>query len=308
MYPSKEDREKQIILLCNKTKYSFSGWVDGYKNSSSRFICKCDEHGEWETAIHNFVNNGRRCKGCQAKKTGNRCRTDEKDIISAINSINSKYSFVRWDNGYSSTKSKFVCSCSIHGEWSVTPLHFIYQKTGCPSCAGLKPYSRIEREEQISRCCKKEGLEFIGWIGDYKNSYSRFIYSCKHHGESESSVNSFVNSGCRCSGCNEYGFNTSNDGFLYSLVSDGGEFIKIGISNYPEDRLKRLEKNTPFGFSLVEMIPGSGSYVRMMERKFHKKYKSAGLSGFDGCTEWLLFDHSILDDLRNPVMIGNDKK
>ena len=59
--------------------------------------------------------------------------------------------------------------------------------------------------------------------------------------------------------------------------------------------MPRLKKVTPFRFSVVARLESHGDKVREYERMLHKAFQTAGMSGFDGSTEWMVFDQGILD-------------
>ena len=76
------------------------------------------------------------------------------------------------------------------------------------------------------------------------------------------------------------------------------KYVKVGISNDPKRRQKRLEKRTPFKFNIVEQLDGDGTKIAELEKYFHNKYERAGFTGFDGCTEWLVCTPQLLEELR----------
>jgi len=52
-------------------------------------------------------------------------------------------------------------------------------------------------------------------------------------------------------------------------------------------------------FNIIEIFSDdSGEKISNLERMFHKKYESAGFSGFDGATEWLKFSPELLEEFR----------
>ena len=59
-------RKYQItkIIKEENLKDEFIGFVDGYKNNTSKFIRKCEEHGEYTTAFANFKNRRDSCPKC----------------------------------------------------------------------------------------------------------------------------------------------------------------------------------------------------------------------------------------------------
>ena len=55
---------------------------------------------------------------------------------------------------------------------------------------------------------------------------------------------------------------------------------------------------TPFGFDRVAIrLSFDAAEALEFEKYIHAKYKSAGMSGFDGATEWMLFDTKMLDEV-----------
>lgn len=92
------------------------------------------------------------------------------------------------------------------------------------------------------------------------------------------------------------GYRSGNYGELYILRSDDNGFYKVGISNNAKVRISGLRNKTPFTFSVIAVFGHQdGSVVMSAEKKMHKMFESANLSGFDGATEWLISDGSITD-------------
>jgi hypothetical protein len=50
--------------ICETEYYEPIGFVNGYKSNKSRFEYRCAVHGKQNVSYNNFVNKGRRCKGC----------------------------------------------------------------------------------------------------------------------------------------------------------------------------------------------------------------------------------------------------
>jgi hypothetical protein len=116
------------------------------------------------------------------------------------------------------------------------------------------------------------------------------------HGEFVSGVDRFIGQSCRCPGCAAGGFDQTSEGYLYALRSDCGAYLKVGISNYPNDRIPFLSRRTPFAFVKQSEIKFDiGLHARNLERDTHKAFESAGLRGFDGATEWLKYDPDIIE-------------
>jgi hypothetical protein len=84
--------------ICETQDYEPIGFVDGYKNASSRFEYKCPKHGIQNVSYSNFVNQSARCKSCwkeRQKDLGNGNgyypeRKDEQDYLYILD-FNGKY-------------------------------------------------------------------------------------------------------------------------------------------------------------------------------------------------------------------------
>lgn len=211
---------------------------------------------------------------------------DAERRIKSISNIN----FIRWDSEYSGVKTKVVMKCSIDGfEWLVTANNLIHNNRGCPQCSGKRRWTAIEMVNQIN-----DGgvVRFERWLDGYSGTKSRAVVSCvKCDYEYDVLITSIIHKRSGCPSCAKYGFDGSICGYVYFLVSRCGSFVKAGITNNINDRISYLRLKTPFDFDVVEYAHFSkGSDALALESKLHKIMNSAGLSVFNGCTEWFLFD------------------
>ena len=67
---------QKCIDICKEMEYDSIGFVDGYKNSKSRFEYVCKTHGKQNVSYDKFVNGGRRCGGCARDENIRRLRED----------------------------------------------------------------------------------------------------------------------------------------------------------------------------------------------------------------------------------------
>lgn len=67
---TKEMRRYQIErLMKEEDSLTFVDWTTEYTDvDKTRFSYSCEKHGESECNLNNFINNGRRCKGCRNEK------------------------------------------------------------------------------------------------------------------------------------------------------------------------------------------------------------------------------------------------
>lgn len=220
----------------------------------------------------------------------------ESTRIFQINSLDN-IEFVKWVDGYKNKKSKAIVKCSIDGfQWESGIENLIYQGNGCPNCCGKRRWTQAERIEHFNMTGK---MKFIDWVDCYKDKNSKAIVRCIVDGfEWVVTPNSVMNMGSGCPKCAKSGYDPSKAGYLYALRSECGGYVKVGKSNNPTQRYRKLKRATPMNFSVIEQICLDGSLVGARERYFHEKYVSAGFVGFDGATEWLTCTDELLNELR----------
>ncbi len=191
---------------------------------------------------------------------------------------------------YSGKRTRCVLSCPHHGIWCTTLYHgLVSVGRWCPSCGGTNPLGHDRAERIAITKCEEKGYSFLGFPDGYKNSRSRVLLKCAEPSHEKWSMDlNDLRRGKGCPGCAKTGFDVNLPGWLYALASFDGEIIKVGISNYPKARIKRLKRYTPFRFIVMFCYRYSdGSKALALEKYFHNTFESAGLRDFDGATEWL---------------------
>ena len=113
--------------------------------------------------------------------------------------------------------------------------------------------------------------------------------------------------GFNCPSCAKTGFDPNINGFLYFLIQPSWEIYQIGITNYPEKRLKSHKNN---GFELLELRgPMEGHTAQELETALLRYLKSqeAELSPeyvvgkFDGYTESWTMDSYKVNNLKELI-------
>ena len=285
---TRKDREEQISAL---ESIQFVGWVGGYNGNRSKVLVKCRIDGfEWEASVNSLLHNKTGCPQC----AGNR-RYSADERISQINNLES-IEFIKFVDKYIGATSKVLVRCKKDlYEWASTIDGLVNAKNTCHMCNKKVPWTEDERVDQINRLTN---IKFIRFVNGYSNSHSKALVRCEIDGfEWEATANNLVNQGKGCPKCAPYGFQLGKIGVLYALRSECGRYMKVGISNKPKQRHRQLEKATPFPFYAIEQISGDGAKIAELEKYFHNKYERAGLSGFDGATEWLVCTDELLKEI-----------
>lgn len=117
-----------------------------YVNSNSKIIVTCPIHGDFEVKANNHLN-GCNCQKCHLEHISHKITKLEK-VNRSTKKLNTE-TFIqkckkRYGNIYSYEKTKYIknnvkviVTCKIHGDFSITPNHFLSGR-GCPICGGNK--------------------------------------------------------------------------------------------------------------------------------------------------------------------------
>jgi hypothetical protein len=171
-------------------------------------------------------------------------------------------------------------------------------------CAPNYRMTIAELEHKASSVASANGYELDGWYFPElkRNTTAMLAVRCKDHGVFRISYANLVYHERRCPSCSVTGFKSAIDGYVYALKSDCGAYMKVGISNKPEIRIPQLSRATPFSFTVDGVFQTSGVNAQDTEKAAHLEFMSAGLSGFDGCTEWLRYDPAIVQYVEQRAM------
>ncbi|MGL5567256.1 MAG: zinc-ribbon domain-containing protein [Plesiomonas sp.] len=274
-------------------RYDFVRWsVDGEYGALKKCVVRCVIDGfEFEVRVSHLTGSGVGCHCCSKKR-----RWTSNERIDQINSLQG-IKFVSWVDCHKNVRSKANVRCEVDGfVWSSKIDNLVNNKQGCPQCANQRRWTADERIEQIN---KIENIQFVSWCGGFSGSSSLAKVRCKIDGhEWKARVHNLVNNGRGCPKCAKTGYDKSKDGVLYAMRSECGRYVKVGITGNIQRRLYELSIRTPFRFNMIEKVCGDGGRVYDIEKHFHDKYERAGLSGFDGCTEWLVCSDELLSELR----------
>lgn len=307
--PARLTEEQVIANIEAKLRGSFVrfiGFKDGrYLRAKGYVLLECSRHGPLEIT-YDKIAGGTGCRRCGNERVATLKTTDTSIISRMIDEVCSRegWRFVGFEGGdYTSVDGRAVLSCPAHGNFFRRIADLKSRNYACPGCyrENMRKRNRMPEDEAIRRwekSCRLKGMIFLGLIGAYEAAdTNKAKLLCPKHGVWHTSYSNFVLTGSTCSACSRVGFNYLREAFIYALGGNGA--IKIGITNSPDKRLEVLRKNTPFDFEVLEVVTvKSGNKARALEKRFHKKYETAGLSGFDGCTEWLKFNPEILEELR----------
>lgn len=186
---------------------------------------------------------------------------------------------------YVRSGDKVIITCSDHGDFEQTPDNH-GQGHGCAKCAfGLVSQGKIVASAKvfIEKARAEHGNRYDYSKTVYVHSQEKVIITCKEHGDFEQRPFSHLE-GKGCPRCpRRYDQPTS----IYLMQA--GAQVKIGVSTDPDARLSIINRNNPEPAHIVatwtlEDFPAAYA----MEQQLHQRLRDyhAGLTGFDGATEW----------------------
>ena len=274
-------------------RYEYDKSVYHYR---SLVTVTCKTHGDFKIRYDHHV--GPRKGGCRL------CYFDsityKKDhVIEKMTAIHSgRYTYENSD--ISGTRKRIAVTCPKHGDFLCTPAAHM-QGSQCPSCSREGYF--LTYDQFIERCKRSHGEKYDYSLSDYSGSNKWMKIICREHGVFEKTPDNHCHKTKPqgCPKCVEYfGYRDSLPGYLYLMSSECGTLMKIGISNNPKRRHAQLKRITPFPIKNISQIRFEiGREARDAERNAHLFFSRAGLSGFDGCTEWFHWDDSVISTLKS---------
>jgi hypothetical protein len=165
---TKDFIEKSILIHGDKYDYSK---VD-YKNSNTKVIIICKEHGDFLQIPNTHLNNN----GC-SKCSGNYTLTAEEFIEKAMLIHDDKYDYSKVN--YINNNTDICIICKEHGEFVQKPKNHL-KSHGCSKCSGN--YT-LTTEEFIEKSILVHGDKYDYSKVDYINSNKKVLIICKTHGD-----------------------------------------------------------------------------------------------------------------------------
>lgn len=248
-----------------------------YRGAKNKVTINCLKHGLFQQTPSDHLS-GCGCPKCADEKLSAKFSHTRNDFILRARKVHGeKYDYR--SVYYVNSNTDVVIICPEHGLFSQIPYNHLIGK-GCLYCTGRN----IRDESLIRNELQHRGIRVIKYE---KGIDSINGFECDKGHRWKTSLNSVLNNKTGCPTCAFYGFNPGKKGFVYFLLSECGNYLKVGITNKINQRLSQLENKTPFSFTVVNLLKSSGDNVRLIEKYFHENYSSANLKGFDGATEWL---------------------
>ena len=225
-----------------------------------------------------------------------------------------QYDFSKFE--YKHSQKKAIVVCIDHGAFLISPSNFLAGQ-GCAKCyterlSAINASSTDEfLEKVLSRGLNKPNYDFSKF--EYKHSKKKAIIVCKVHGEFLVSPDKFL-AGRGCAKCAKSVHDRSKATSVYILTDDEDQKSKIGVSCNLESRILKLNRKTPFKFSLFETFEfdnfDEAFAVEQCVHKILKENLCEFEETFHGHTEWFNITgenavrliNSILPDFYNETL------
>ncbi|CAH9012582.1 putative GIY-YIG endonuclease [Vibrio phage 424E50-1] len=271
---SKTNAKEVFNKLVEDSNYKLVG---KYKRAKEKVELFCPEGHSYSVTPNDFKT-GYRCQTCYYTRS----KPYDIDMITRVKSLaDSNNHKIHDEVFYSYEKLKLTCD---KGHTFCKNTHGYLNYPTCNICTGMVPEGSLLKLKSLC-----EARKFTFEEEDYVNATTKLVLTCPKGHKNLTSLNSF--SGCRfgCTTCSKGGYDKNIKGYLYFLVNEERE-IKVGITNFLEDRLNTLRNKTPFLFETLAVYEGCGYTVRELETLIKGKYESVRFfNKFDGSTEWKIF-------------------
>jgi hypothetical protein len=264
------------------------GWDPTLINPGShkKYRWKCSKGHSWTSSP---LHRSRLKQGCAV--------CDNKQIEIGINDFLSQFpEFAGQAYGWnpeeftSGSHKKMMWKCKLGHIWKASIGDMTSRTQMCPFCSNRKFLSGFN---DVATKFPELAKEAFGWDAEqvHSGSHIKKKWRCLQGHSWYATVNSRTHIGAGCPSCAVFGFDPNKEGFLYFLGHKDWEMFQIGITNYPESRIKSHQN---LGWELIEIRgPSGGHLIQQWERAILRMLKSKGadlsnakIAGkFDGYSE-----------------------
>lgn len=294
-------KEEYIDRINSTGRYKFISFHSEFKNAKSRANVECLRCGlRWDACIHTLATGSSGCRLCANKIISSK-KSLSSDMYERRVNESGFAKFIKWNSDKFHAKSKITALCLLcESEYTTTP-DLVRRGAGCGKCKGerISESKRVDDSFWIEKInLSGNGVfRFVEWEDGFRNAYSRAIIECKNGHHWNSTPDSIVH-GSGCPRCARRGFDQTSDAYVYSMLSECGRYLKVGISGALDRRIANLKLDTPFDFSVYSLFKTGGKNAMKIEKDIHSRYERAGFSGFQGSTEWMIATRELLDEMK----------
>ncbi len=265
-----------------------SGWDPCSINAGSNLVrqWKCSLHHEWSAKVVNRTRFGQGCPYCNNRK-----------VLSGFNDLQTKYpEHAELADGWNPAQilagshSRKAWKCHLGHRWTSSVDNKIKQSL-CPFCSNHKLWRGFN---DLGTLFPELAKQLVGAdpATIHSGTRNKVTWECPEGHSWSATVASRTSSiQAGCPTCAKFGYDPNQQGWLYFIENSLWEMLQIGITNFPEDRLRSHKK---FGWGIIEIRgPMDGHLTQQWERAILRmlRAKGADLSNdkiagkFDGYSE-----------------------
>ena len=185
-----------------------------YVNNKVKVKLVCKKHGIFEMTP-NCLLSGQNCPQCAKEEHAQKMTKDYDYVIGKFKEMHGdRYCYDKVE--YTNMLKKVCITCKKHGDFWMTPAHFI-EGHGCPECAKAERSISKRRTMFLKKLKLVHGDKYLTDKVKYVNNKTKVILTCKVHGDFEARPDSLL-SGCGCPKCGD-------ESRKEKLTSNTDEFI-----------------------------------------------------------------------------------
>jgi hypothetical protein len=254
--------------------------------SNNRFDWICELGHVWNGTL----------SGRSSKKTGCPVCANQK-VLAGFNDLKSQFPEIAaqafgWNPEEVISGSEVVkeWKCNLGHVWQARITERSYRGFGCRICSGRELLIGFN---DLKTKFPEVADEAFGWDPSktLAGHGKKKKWKCQAGHVWDAEVSTRTSSGTGCPSCGKYGFSSAQPGWIYFLEHLVWEMLQIGITNYPDQRLKGHKK---IGWEVLEIRgPMDGQLARDWETSILATLRNQGadlgntsVSGkFDGASE-----------------------
>jgi hypothetical protein len=228
--------------------------IGEYVNTSTKSLFRCSK-GHERMVFPDAVFRFKKCSNCSGEVLS-------KEIVNE----RLKNRNVQLIGEYINMDTKALFKCSENHEWETIPYHVLGKaQTGCRICNGGKLSKKI-----VNQRLKDRGIELIG---EYTNVETKSLFRCSESHEWTRRVDSVMDGG-KCPECfsGKRGGGIKTDKPSHAYILNFGNFLKFGISNVLEKRLKTHRQNNGEHVVIASKLFENGQDALDWENSIKKRF------------------------------------
>lgn len=275
--------------------------------NNNRFDWVCELGHTWSGTL----------SGRSSKKTGCPVCANQK-VLAGFNDLKSQFPEIAaqangWNPEEVISGSEVVkeWKCNLGHVWKAQIAERSYKGFGCRICSGRELLIGFN---DLATKFPDVAQEAFGWDPSQTlaGHGKKKKWKCQAGHTWDAEVSTRTSAGTGCPSCGKYGFSSAQSGWIYFLEHPVWEMLQIGITNYPDQRLKSHKK---IGWEVLEIRgPLDGQLARDWETAMLVMLRNQGadlgnisVSGkFDGASEAWSKSTFLVTSLKQLMDLTND--